>query len=216
MSLFLALLMLTGPISPSVSYSQDTGEFKKEMESIVKEFKENIGIEGTCSDLTHKSDILSDDIEDYIEDEEGVSEEEREELRDLKLKAESLNEYIGAVGGCESHLLSIEEFGVANSLVNAKVDLYKENRRCPDIIVVTIRNFVSYLAKNEDEEGLTVVYKWRVPRDQIPENSQRYTLKGHRYAGMGDRSYRNMYTNREDDKPSKINIWITSCKRFDR
>ena len=186
-------------------------DFENELTYIVKNFKENIMDERKCTRLMNdagsvSSNIegaISDEIEEELENSNRYSSYEISQLRELKIKADAIQSYIGGVGSCASAMFpTFKEFEIANQMVWGSVSYVSQGKFCVDFISVTIGNYVVYMAKNNSSTSYMLKYNWK---------NSNGTSKGNGTMGLQDKTIRSIYNNRNNQTQKRITILGVTC-----
>ncbi len=161
--------------------------------------------EDECGRLRNEAGDLANEIEDAIEEEEEYSSTELQELRGLGKEAEALEGYIGVVGGCGSHLLSIDDFQLANRRVRGAISYLSRGKECMNVLTINIGNYVCYLGENGSTTNYTASYAWKVAGSYS---------RGNGTMGLPAGKLRHIYDNREEPQQKAIMVYEVSCKPF--
>lgn len=187
------------------THFNDTPEdFGRKLSNIAREFRDNIMDEDESRSLMHDASRVADDIEDQIKSGD-YSAADVAKFRAEKKKAEALEAYIGAVGGCANSLPTIEDLNLANGIVGGKVTDLVPGKFCVDFISVTINDYIVYLGENNTNSNYTVSYNWKAS-DAM--NSGNGTM------GILSNGVRHIYDNREKPNQRNITIYGVSCQPF--
>jgi hypothetical protein len=178
-------------------------DFENELTYIVKNFKENIMDEYECRKLMNNAGSISDKIEEELNDSNEYSSYEISQLKELKIKADALQSYIGGVGSCASAMFpTFKEFEIANQMVWGSVSYVSQGKFCVDFISVTIGNYIVYMAKNNSSTSYMLKYNWK--------NSNGIS-KGNGTMGLPDKTIRSIYNNRNNQTQKRITILGVTC-----
>lgn len=202
MKIFLLLLLFI----PTEEIKKSPYDFKNELTYVVKNFKENIMEEDECRKLMNSAGAISDEIEEELEDSNRYSSYEISELKELKIKAEAIQSYIGGVGSCASAMFpTFKEFEIANQMINGSVSYVSQGKFCVDFITVSIGSYVVYMAKNNSTSSYTLKYNWK---------NSTGTSKGNGTMGLPDKTIRSIYNNRKNQTQKRITVVGVTCIPF--
>ena len=202
MKIFLLLLLFI----PTKEIKKSPYDFKNELTYVVKSFKENIMEEDECRKLMNSAGAISDEIEEELENSNRYSSYEINELRELKIKAEAIQSYIGGVGSCASAMFpTSKEFEIANQMVNGSVSYVNQGKFCVDFITVSIGSYFVYMAKNNSTSIYTLKYNWK---------NSTGSSKGNGIMGLPDKTIRSIYNNRKNQTQKRITIVGVTCTQF--
>nr|WP_315231059.1 hypothetical protein [uncultured Flavobacterium sp.] len=202
MKIFLLLLLFI----PIKEIKKPPYDFENELTYVVKNFKENIMDEYECRKLMNSAGAISDEIEEELENSNRYSSYEISQLRELKIKADAIQSYIGGVGSCASaRFPTFKEFEIANQMIYGSVSYVSQGKFCVDFITVTIGNYVVYMAKNNSTSNYTLKYNWK---------NSTGTSKGNGTMGLPDKTIRSIFNNRKNQTQKRITIVGVTCTPF--
>lgn len=202
MKIFLLLLLFI----PIKEIKKSPYDFENELTYVVKNFKENIMDEYECRKLMNSASAISDEIEEELENSNRYSSYEISQLRELKIKADAIQSYIGGVGSCASAMFpTFKEFEIANQMIYGSVSYVSQGKFCVDFITVTIGNYVVYMAKNNSTTNYTLKYNWK---------NSTGTSKGNGTMGLPDKTIRSIFNNRKNQTQKRITIVGVTCTPF--
>ena len=136
-------------------------DFEYKLSNLANNFEENIMSKDECRDLMNEASSLGDEIEDEIDEVDEHSANEISAFKELKKKADALENYIGVVAGISTTFPKIAEFEIANSMVGGSVLSISQGKFCVDIVSVNINNYVVYLVKNTTTLNYRINYSWK-------------------------------------------------------
>lgn len=180
-------------------------DFDYELSDIARNFRDEVMNEDECEKQKSAAEELADEIEDALDMQDEYNSDEIFELKKLKKEAEALESFIAAVGYCGGNILSIDAFNLANQRVNASVNYVIKDKYCVDVILVTIDDYVAYLAKNNYSKNYTVAYKWKAQNGMSTGNGR---------MGISKFGLRHIYNNREKTSQKDISVFGITCKEF--
>ena len=121
---------------------------------------------------------------------------------DIKL-ANALKGYISAVGDCGNYNLKIEDFFLINKLVKADIVYLSKDEYCVNFVLVTINDYITYMAYNESEKSYSIEWTWE------------YNNSGYGSVGVPKKNIRqHIYNNRNDNNYQKENIVVLKCREY--
>ena len=202
MKTFLIYILLS-PIG-CIFLNDTPSDFEQKLDNIASDFRKKIMEEDECKSLMYDVSRVDDDIDDELK-KEDYSASEISQYKDIKKKAEALEAYIGAVGGCANSFPTIVEFNLANRIVGGSVTNVIQGKFCMDFISVSLGNYIVYLCQNNTSTNLSVKYKWKAP-DGMNSGSGDMNLSS--------KSIRHIYDNRVKQNQKKISIFGVTCKPF--
>ena len=202
MKTFLIYILLS-PIG-CIFLNDTPSDFERKLNNIASDFRKKIMEEDECKNLMYDASRVADDIDNELK-KEDYSASEISQYKDIKKKAEALEAYIGAIGGCANTFPTIEEFNSANRIVGGSVTNVIQGKFCLDFISVSLGNYIVYLCQNNTSTNLSVKYKWKAP-DGMNSGSGDMNLSS--------KSIRHIYDNREKPNQKKISIFGVTCKPF--
>jgi hypothetical protein len=185
-------------------YGDSPSDFEYKLSNIASEFKYHIMDKDECESLVHEAGSVANDIDDALDNKDNYSSEEVIQYKELKKKAEALEEYLGAVGG-GSLMPTKEQFQMANSMVGGSVSVVSQGKYCVDFISVTIYNYVVYLAENNTVVNYTVSYNCKSLNGL---NCRSGTM------GLLAKSCRYIYDNREKPAQKSVTVYGVKCVPF--
>jgi hypothetical protein len=202
MKTFLIYILLS-PIG-CIFLNDTPSDFELKLNNIASDFRKKIMEEDECKNLMYDASRVADDIDNELK-KEDYSASEISQYKDIKKKAEALEAYIGAIGGCANTFPTIEEFNSANRIVGGSISNVIQGKFCMDFISVNLGNYIVYLCQNNTSTNLSVKYKWKAP-DGMNSGSGDMNLSS--------KSIRHIYDNREKPNQKKISIFGVTCKPF--
>lgn len=186
-------------------YFNDTpSDFDYKLSRIARDFQEKVMSKDDSEDLMRDASRVADDIEDQLK-KEDYSASEISQYKDIKKKAEALEAYIGAIGGCANTFPTIEQFNSANRLVGGSVTSVIQSKFCVDFISVTIGDYIVYLCQNTSITNLSVKYQWKASNGMNSGSGE---------MNLSTKSIRHIYDNRDKPSQKKISIFGITCKPF--
>ncbi len=187
-----------------ISSKEDPKYIDKKLSSIASEFREKIRDENACMNLSEEAGLLAEDCEEVINIAQyyDYNVEELNEFRRLKEDAESLRDFIHAVGNCYSEICEIDELYRANERIGGIIFSVSKNKYCSDVIGISIGNHTSYLLVNISQDFITFKCNWRTP-------DKRHS--GSVETGVDERSCRFILDNKEHSDIKSIVITDIKC-----
>lgn len=207
MSCFFALILTLLIFQNKNVLVNSHSDFERDLNSIVDCFKQSVNNEDDCENCWHDSESLIDAIEEAIDDlPDDATATERKELQSLMKKAQTLEDFICAVGGLRSSFISKSDFYIANQLIDADVVVLYENKFCVDFVEVRIDDYSCILAESHQQGSFTLNYFWK-QKIGSPE-------RGSGNMGMMLNSFRPLRNSRDTNIKNGIIIYDVTCTPF--
>lgn len=180
-------------------------DFDSELSEITEKFTDNIMDKYECENQIHQVEDLSEEIQKGIESENEFTAEEKNTLKKLKKEAYAVERFIGTIGDCSgTYWIKTSDLELASERI--EFNMYSVNNKfCSEIIKIEIKNFVSFLAKNNSDVNYSLSYNWKTPSGLTKADGK---------MGMSKKTIRSIYNNRE--KPNQKNILFSNmnCTEF--
>lgn len=187
--------------------ADEISEFESELHNIANSFIVNVMDKNECNNIMSDADNLSDKIKHYLEDEsENLNLDEKRALASLQKQAESLDVYINMCCGSSVDYPTIEEFQMANELVNADVTYMNKDKFCIDFIQIRINNFICVAVINSITTGYKVKFSWK---------SQNSDISGKVDMGVAKKSIRPFCNNYSQKLKGNLVFTNVICKEFE-
>jgi hypothetical protein len=197
------LLLFLSTFLVSFLPNKSTESFQRDFDRIVRDFSANIKDEYECKRQLNNASRLSEEIEDYLSQEERSN--EKSNLKKLKAQTDSLKDYIGVVGDCSNGFVSIESFITINKIIGGSLIITKNNF-CVEFLILEIKDYKILLAKNNTSKGKSVSYTYSIKK---PNGSS----KGSGLFGIAPYSLKKVRSNREGSIVSIFNK--VTCTDFE-
>ena len=179
-------------------------EFRYELKSIANSFIMNIMDQYKCEDFRSDAEDLADEIKDYKEDQsENLSYEEKQSLSLIQNQSESLKELISICCGSSSSQITIEEFKLANELVQANVSYLNKDKYCIDFIEIRLGDFVCLAYINNKASAYNIKFNWK---------AQSAGLSGKIDSGINKQSIGIYFNNRTHALKGNLTFINVECK----
>lgn len=148
-----------------ISSKEDPKYIDIKLAAIALDFKEKIRDENECMNLSEQAGSLADDCEEAINTAQyyDYTIEEINEFKRLQEDAESLRDFINAVGNCYSEICEIDELFRANDRIGGTIFSVSKDKFCSDVIGIAISNHTSFLLVNTSQDFITFKCSWRTP-----------------------------------------------------
>lgn len=179
-------------------------DFNRELTKISQEFRAQIMDKDACEALRGNTADLSSKIRNALKMIDRYSENELNQLKELKTEANALEEFISVISGSRVFSFSLKEFHLANKRIRASVTKIDSDKYCVDIIKIEIGEYVTFFAENTTDKNFQISYKWKAPNGQSGNGSMGVELK----------SIRHIYNNRDSKIKQNISVINIDCEEF--
>jgi hypothetical protein len=203
--IFLILIICLG-LNESLSANK-ISDFESDLSSIASSFVENIMDDYKCNGFSMDAEDLGEEIKKFLNDEsDDLTANEQRVLNSLQKKAESLEVYINMCCGSSVAYPTVEEFQIANELVQANVAYLSKDKYCVDFIQISINKFICVAVINSNTTGYNVKFSWK---------SQNSGISGKVDMGVAKKSIRPFCNNHSEKIKDNLVFQNVTCKAFE-
>lgn len=194
------LLILLICLGTNISFAHD---FDYNWSEILRNAR-SVWDESSLQNAENDCDDLVEEIDEYLSDNE-VSDYEARDLRELKKKADAMEDFIGSVLRGRSWPISIDNYSLCVSELGGSSSIISSSH-CLKVIKFEYDGFVSLLAFNEETTGYQMVCKYA----QIGGSSS-----GQIKALVTKKSVRQMTDNRENKSVKSWKVVSMTCEAYE-
>ncbi len=190
MKLLLLLILLVTTTASSVELKRTSPDFESDLSNIVQMFKKDIFELSKCVTHCNEAKKILSDIESAIRFSSNTSPEEVNKLENLAKVTKAIVSYIEVVGGCQPGSIYLEDFLLANKIIDGKYYDIFTDKFCVNVFAVTFNGYIVYLLFNDSATKYIVSYKWNTV-NSIPRGSGTINLFEHciREIGINNRKF---------------------------